>query len=179
MAAEARLMSVLVVEDEPELADLYGDLLEVEHEVSVVYDGDTALELLADTPVDVVILDRRMPGQSGDDVLQTMRGRGIDSGVAMVTAVKPDLDIIAMEFDDYLTKPVTGAALREAVERTERAALLPPDQRRLERLRRKHELLRDAQTRAALADSEAFAELEDELRTLANHLNQPLPDDLA
>jgi len=101
---------VLVVEDEPDLADLYAAWLGDEYRVRTAYGGQEALDELdeADDEVDAILLDRRMPGLSGDEVLAAVRERGIDCRVAMVTAVEPDFDILKMGFDDYLVKPVTS-----------------------------------------------------------------------
>ncbi|WP_158059170.1 HalX domain-containing protein [Halorussus halophilus] len=107
--------TVLVVDDEQDVADLYAMWLESNYRVRSAYGGDEALETL-DASVDVVLLDRRMPGQSGDEVLEEIRARDIDCRVVMVTAVKPDFDIVEMGFDDYLVKPVSKDDLNETVE---------------------------------------------------------------
>jgi len=60
-----------------------------------------------DETVDVVLLDRMMPGMSGQEVLAAIRERGLDCRVAMVTAVDADFDVIEMGFDEYLGKPRT------------------------------------------------------------------------
>ena len=108
--------TVLIVEDESETADLYADMLADEFDVRTAYSGTEGLEVL-DGAVDVVLLDRRMPDLHGDDMLAEIRNRGVDCRVVMVTAVDPDLDIIGLDFDDYLVKPVSDAELRDAVHR--------------------------------------------------------------
>lgn len=114
---------VLVVEDEPNLADLYATWLSKEYCVETAYSGHEALDVL-DEEVTVVLLDRRMPGLSGDEVLAVVRKRDIDCHVAMVTAVEPDFDIVEMGFDAYVTKPPDREELSATVERLiERAAL--------------------------------------------------------
>ena len=105
---------ILVVEDEPDLADLYAAWLGGDYRVRTAYGGREALDAL-DDEIDAMLLDRRMPGLSGDEVLDEVRDRGIDCRVAMVTAVEPDFDIIKMGFDDYLVKPVSKESLRETV----------------------------------------------------------------
>lgn len=112
--------TVLVVDDEPEVADAYSKLLATEYEVLTTYGGEEALETV-DEDVDVVLLDRRMPELSGDEVLTALRDRDIDVRVVMVTAVDPGFDILDMRFDDYLCKPVDAATLRGAVEQQLRA----------------------------------------------------------
>ena len=106
---------VLIVEDETDLADLYAIYLSDLYEVQTANDGRTALELVGDD-TDVVLLDRRMPDMTGDEVLGEIRTRGIDCRVAMITAVEPDLDSVEMPFDDYLVKPVTREDLHGLVE---------------------------------------------------------------
>jgi DNA-binding response OmpR family regulator len=107
--------TVLVVDDEQDVADLYAMWLQNDYRVRSAYDGDAALDVL-DESVDVVLLDRRMPGQSGDEVLKEIRERELNCRVVMVTAVKPDFDILEMGFDDYLVKPVSKDDLQETIE---------------------------------------------------------------
>jgi CheY-like chemotaxis protein len=108
---------VLMVDDEKEVADAYALRLEGVAEVAVAYDGDEALAAVEEGPVpDVVLLDRHMPGRSGDAVLEELRSRGIHTRIVMVTAVDPGLGILDLPFDDYLCKPVERADLRAAVD---------------------------------------------------------------
>jgi len=106
---------VLVVDDEEDLADLYGAQLPDTYEVTVAYDGNQALALI-DESTDVVLLDRRMPGLSGDEVLDEIRERDYDCRVVIVSAVDPDFEISEMPFDDYLCKPVSSADLKAIIE---------------------------------------------------------------
>ncbi len=107
--------TILVVDDERDIADLYTTWLEMDHEVRTAYGGEDALDRV-DADVDIVFLDRQMPDYSGDEVLERIRSRGLDCRVVMVTAVDPDFDIVEMGFDDYLTKPVMHEDLDDAVE---------------------------------------------------------------
>jgi DNA-binding response OmpR family regulator len=106
---------VLVVEDETELAELFAEWLSEEHEVDVATKGETALELVGED-TDVVLLDRLMPGLSGDEVLESIRKRGLDCRVAMVTAVEPDFDVLEMGFDDYVVKPLFRKDIQRLVQ---------------------------------------------------------------
>jgi DNA-binding response OmpR family regulator len=106
---------VLVVEDERDLTDLYRTWLAKSYRVRTARDGRTALDEL-DDEVDIVLLDRRMPDLSGDEVLDRIRERDLDCRIAMVTAVEPDTDIVDMAFDDYLVKPVSEEELVRTVE---------------------------------------------------------------
>lgn len=112
-------IEVLVVEDEPDLADLYTRWLAGGYLVRTATTGEDALDQL-DDDVDVIFLDRHLPDLPGDAVLAEIRAQDRPCRVAMVTAVKPDFDIIGMGFDEYLTKPVSQTMLHEAVERLSR-----------------------------------------------------------
>jgi len=107
--------TVLVVDDEEEVADVYALRLRNEYDTRVAYGGKAALSEL-DEEVDVVLLDRRMPDVSGDEVLERIREQGADCRVIMLTAVDPGLDIAELSFDDYLCKPVEKADLVEAID---------------------------------------------------------------
>jgi len=107
--------TVLVVDDEEEVADVYALRLRNEYDTRVAYGGEAALSEL-DGEVDVVLLDRRMPDVSGDEVLERIRGQDADYRVIMLTAVDPGLDIAELSFDDYLCKPVQKADLVEAID---------------------------------------------------------------
>ncbi|WP_276272560.1 HalX domain-containing protein [Haloarcula litorea] len=115
MTTEPDTATVLVVDDETDVAELYTTWLGQAHDVRSATDGERALDVVDET-VDVVFLDRQMPGMSGDDVLDRIDERGLDCRVVMVTAVDPDFDIVEMPFDDYLTKPVAREDLLETVD---------------------------------------------------------------
>jgi len=107
--------TVLLVDDERDVVDVYAlAFTGGEYTVRKAYSGEEALEQV--DGADVVLLDRRMPGLSGQDVLDEIRTRGLDVRVAMVTAVDPDFDIADMDFDTYLTKPVSDDELRATVD---------------------------------------------------------------
>lgn len=118
---ETESPTVLIAEDEKGLADLYATWLADSYTVKTAYDGEEAIEKL-DESVDVVLLDRRMPGLSGDDVLDHIRTERLDIRVAVVSAVTPDFDVIGMGFDTYLTKPVDEDDLHDTVEQMLRRA---------------------------------------------------------
>lgn len=106
---------VLVIEDESEMIEMYRLYLE-EYDVRGAVGGKEGLEAI-DDDVDVVLLDRRMPEMPGSEVLEEIRERGFDCRVVMVTAVDPDLDLLDMDFDEYLVKPVSRDDIQNAVER--------------------------------------------------------------
>jgi two-component system response regulator VanR len=125
-------MRVLIVEDEPYLADAIRDGLRLEAiAADVAGDGHTALELLSLNTYDIAVLDRDIPGPSGDDVARHIVASGSGTPILMLTAADR-IDDKASGFelgaDDYLTKPFE---LRELVLRIRaldrrRAHMHPP-----------------------------------------------------
>ncbi|WP_435095044.1 HalX domain-containing protein [Halorubrum sp. N11] len=167
---------VLVVEDEADLADLYAAWLGDEYRVRTAYGGQEALDELddANNEVDAILLDRRMPGLSGDEVLVEVRDRGIDCRVAMVTAVEPDFDILEMGFDDYLVKPVTSDTLRETVEGLLRRGEYDAEMQDLFSLTSKKAMLETEKSATELADNTEYQELTDRIADLRSEADQSL-----
>ena len=166
--------TVLVVDDERGLADLYAIWLEDDYDVRTAYNGSEALDAL-DPAVDVVLLARQMPDISGDEVLAEVRDRGIDCRVAMVTAVEPDFDIIDLGFDDYLRKPVDRETLLATVERLVRRATYDTTVTDYFATARKHALLSESED-PGVTESEEFAGLEAELDDLRGELDDVVAD---
>jgi DNA-binding response OmpR family regulator len=167
--------TVLVVDDEQDVADAYATQLEDEFIVSTAYGGQEALDEL-DVSIDVVLLDRRMPGISGDEVLATIRERGLSIRVAMVTAVDPDFEIIDMPFDDYVIKPVSREDLFETIDRLLTCAEYEEKLRRYYALTAKHATLSANKPESELADNEAFARLERDLERLRSDLDETVSE---
>ena len=83
---------VLVVDDDPAVLELLSDLLQLHgYTVSVASSGEAALEQASQVEFGVVLLDVRMPGMSGTDVLERLGAHSPDTAVVMVTAAK-DVD---------------------------------------------------------------------------------------
>jgi|SRR5580698_7153498 DNA-binding response OmpR family regulator len=102
-------MRILLVEDHAKLAmTLATGLRQAGMAVDVVFDGDDALERVAVTAYDVVVLDRDIPGVHGDDVCRQIATGGSSSRVLMLTAagaVQDRVDGLGLGADDYLPKP--------------------------------------------------------------------------
>lgn len=166
--------TVLLVDDEPDLLEVYDLWLSESCEVRTAGSGEEALAAVDDA-VDVVFLDRRMPGVAGDEVLREIRARGYDPQVAMLTAVDPAADIVDLPFDDYLTKPVSQSELESVID-----VLL----QRAEYDECSRELFALASKRAALEASpdidhhanQEYQELTDELETLREEVDESLDD---
>jgi two-component system response regulator VanR len=109
-------MRVLLLEDEPYMADAIRKGLHLEAiAADVAGDGDAALALLSLHPYDIAVLDRDVPGPSGDEIARGIVASGSGMPILMLTAADR-LDDKATGFelgaDDYLTKPFE---LRELV----------------------------------------------------------------
>lgn len=112
---------VLVVDDDEDMRLLLAaQLEEFGYFVSVVPDGETAIQWLEQNLVDVVILDLLMTGIGGLEVLKHIRERGFDVAVILSTAhSSEEIAIEALRFgaDDYLRKPFTRNDLRVVLDR--------------------------------------------------------------
>ena len=166
---ESERAVVLIVDDEPAVADSYAAHVQEHYTAKTAYGGEEALEKL-DEDVDVILLDRRMPDLVGDDVLEAVRERGLDCRVAMVTAVDADFDIVDMEFDDYVVKPVTGEELLETIERLLRCAEYERKLREYYRVTRTYAALTSTKRQSELENSEEFQRLDEEREQLRDSL---------
>jgi len=170
---------VLIVDDEPDVAEAYAAHARDRYEVETAHSGEGALEVL-DDEVDVALLDRRMPDLVGDDVLAEIRDRGLDVRVAMVTAVDADFDIIDMEFDDYVVKPVSRDELLGTIDRLLRCASYERNLREFYRVSRTLATLRATKDSAELAENEEVQELanrREELRETLSSAADRLADE--
>jgi two-component system, OmpR family, response regulator VanR len=102
-------MRVLIVEDEPYMADAIRDGLRLEAiAADIAGDGDKALDLLNVNDYDIAVLDRDIPGPSGDEIAKHIVASGSGMPILMLTAADRLDDKTAgfeLGADDYLTKP--------------------------------------------------------------------------
>src|SRR5260370_22470556 len=83
-------MRVLVVEDEPYMAEAIRDGLRLEAiAADIAGDGDTALELLSINGYDIAVLDRDIPGPSGDQIAESIVASGSGMPILLLTAAHP------------------------------------------------------------------------------------------
>ncbi len=157
--------TVLIVEDERGLADLFETWLMTEYTVETAYDGESAISVM-NADIDCVLLDRRMPGLSGGEVLEKLRDEGYDCPMAMVTAVEPDFDIIEMGFDDYIVKPVNRDEMLGLVEELLSLTTYEDNLKRFYELASKKAALESSKSEAELAESEEYDRLVSELTQL-------------
>ena len=112
---------LLIVEDDPELST--GLLLYLEsqgYEVTLVNDGEKGLQQAIALPgFDLIVLDAKLPGRSGFDILREARSRGVSTPVLMLTGLGGHDDKMRgfeLGADDYLTKPFSTEELLARVQ---------------------------------------------------------------
>ena len=108
-------MRVLLADDERLLADTIADgLRRLAMAVDVCYDGTVAMQRLAVNDYDVAVLDRDMPGATGDDVCRWAVQEGLGTRILILTAaggIRDRVEGLGLGADDYLTKPFAAAEL--------------------------------------------------------------------
>jgi DNA-binding response OmpR family regulator len=168
--------TVLIVDDEVNITELFGVWLEADYDVRMANSGEEALEKL-DAAVEVVLLDRRMPGLSGDEVLEEIREAGYDCRVAMVTAVDPDFDVIEMGFDDYLTKPIDREGLESAIDSLLDRKEYDDAMQEYYAMVSKKAALESSKPPSELSASEEYTQLQSDIDTLEDDLEGSLETD--
>jgi len=125
-------VKVLVVEDDRTVGQFVQHGLEEQRiQVDLVADGREALTAASQAPYDVIVLDLRLPGLSGGEVLRTLRDRGVTTPVLVLTAqdaLESKVQALRIGADDYVTKPFAFEELLARVEALGRRpqALAPP-----------------------------------------------------
>ena len=125
-------MKVLVIEDDPTVGKFVKRGLEEQrYSVDLVTDGDEGERLAASQPYDLIVLDLRLPRRSGIEVLRSLRARGFEKPVLVLTAqdaVDAKVETLRAGADDYVTKPFAFEELLarvEAIARRPRAIVSP------------------------------------------------------
>lgn len=102
-------MQILVIEDEPKVAEALREGLEAEHyDVTVVHRGEDGFYEASARTFDLIVLDLMLPGRSGIDVLRTLRRQDVQTPVLILTAkdaVEDRVTGLDSGADDYLVKP--------------------------------------------------------------------------
>ena len=113
-------MKALVIEDDPTVGRFVQRGLEEQRwTVDLVPNGEEGERLALSQPFDLVVLDLRLPGKSGFEVLQTLRARGFETPVLVLTAqdaVDAKVETLRAGADDYVTKPFAFEELLARVE---------------------------------------------------------------
>jgi DNA-binding response OmpR family regulator len=166
---------ILVVEDEPAIAEAVEYALEAEgFEVDAVSGGEAALSAVAEQPYDVLILDLMLPGLSGLEVCRRLRADETRLPILMLTAKDAEVDrVLGLEIgaDDYVTKPFSMPELLARVRALVRRREL--DSRELGAKLRAGDLEIDLVRHEALVDRKPIALTAFELKLLALLATEP------
>jgi two-component system copper resistance phosphate regulon response regulator CusR len=125
-------VKVLVIEDDRTVGQFVQRGLEEQRcNVELVGDGDEGLKRGSAGQYDVIVLDLRLPGMPGVEVLRTLRDRGVTTPVLVLTAqdaVESKVQALRIGADDYVTKPFAFEELLARVEALSRRpqAIAPP-----------------------------------------------------
>lgn len=163
--------TVLVVEDERELATLFENWLSETYDVRTAFSAADALAEL-DESVDVVLLDRRLPEESGDTVLDRIRDDNYDCKVAMVTAVDPDFDTLELGFDAYVVKPIERDELEALVSRLIARSLYSDEVQEYFRLASKRATIESTKADEELAGDPRYERICTSIREMRTGLDQ-------
>jgi CheY-like chemotaxis protein len=114
-----RAKTVLLVEDNVSVRYLYRRALaDAHYTVLESQDGLDALQRMEKHPVDVIVLDLRLPGMSGWDVYHALRSRWTTKKVPIIVATGHDLgDIDTNDVAAFLEKPIGATEIVEAVDK--------------------------------------------------------------
>ena len=125
-------MRILVIEDDPTVGEFVRRGLEEQRwQADLVANGLEGERLALSQPYDLVVLDMRLPGRNGLDVLRALRARGMERPVLVLTAqdaVDAKVETLRAGADDYVTKPFAFEELlarAEALLRRPRALASP------------------------------------------------------
>jgi DNA-binding response OmpR family regulator len=109
-------INVVIVEDELDLANAYKANLKGRCSVSIAKTKREAIKQIGEN-TDIVLLDRNLPKASGEEILIELRDDPeFNAQVAMLTAVRPDEDIVDIPVDDYKTKQISRTELHKLVD---------------------------------------------------------------
>jgi DNA-binding NtrC family response regulator len=161
--------TVLAVDDDEKLLETYRMWLDADYDLRLAAGGEEALDLL-DEEVRVVLLDRLMPGMSGDEVLERIRESGHGCRVAMITAVEPDFDVAEMPFDAYVPKALDRETVVRTVERLVARAEYDEVVREHYAVAEKLATIESQKPDAELAKNEAYQDLLDRFAELDERL---------
>jgi DNA-binding response OmpR family regulator len=168
------LSRILIVDDEPALADAVGYALRAEgFETDAVEDGEDALDAALNRSYDLVLLDLNLPGLSGVEVCRRLRAES-SVPIIMLTARDAELDLVLgleVGADDYVTKPFSMVELVGRVRATMRRRQLDRDDGQT--IRKVGDLEIDAARHEVVVEGRTIALTSSEFRLLARLAEHP------
>ncbi len=124
-------MKILIVDDEPDQRELLKGFLENQgYDVLCAADGREAISLFRKEPIQVVLLDQRMPDMNGEEVLEKIKEINPLVRAMMITAygaVNTAVNVMKLGADDFLEKPVDLSVLLEKIQTLEQKISVEED----------------------------------------------------
>lgn len=131
-------MKILIADDDTLQRELLKGFLENQgHLILAASDGHEALKLFETAPVQLVLLDQRMPGMMGDEVLKKMKAINPTVQAIMITAyseVETAVKVMKLGAGDFLEKPVDLSRLLEKIEEIEQRIAVDEDVAQVEKV---------------------------------------------
>jgi DNA-binding NtrC family response regulator len=161
-----RGIQILIIDDDVQLSSMLAHLVKKEgFEAEVVHDGESAMRTLRSCMPDVILLDLKLPGMSGMEVLKQVKGLEQDLPVIMMTGsgeIRDAVEAMKAGAHDYLTKPFDDHEVLRAVHR----ALAERDlKRKVKHL--SHQLQERHPLKEVMGPSDAVARLDGEVHRVA------------
>lgn len=105
---------VLIVDDNDDIRNLYAIWLTHDFDVRTAPNGEAVLSSL-ETPMDLVVLDRNMPGRSGLEVATELREGGLADSILMVSSARREFELSSSPVNGYIQKPASREDVLSAV----------------------------------------------------------------
>jgi len=166
---------VLIVEDQPSVAEQYEQWLSDRYRVSLANDGRAALDAL-DGSIDVVVIDREISEAGGTELLREIRRRNVDVTVVIVAAEDPGFDAIEAGFDASVGKPVDADALGETIDDLLDRAEADQDLSEYHSLMERKGQLEADLTPEELEESDEYGTIREDLDAMEREVDEKLGD---
>lgn len=163
--SDGRDPEVLVVEDERPQRQMYVRWLD-HYYVEDVDSAEGVYENIASS-TDIVLLDRILEDGKGDKIAENLKEKYPGLEIVMITAVDPDIDMLDLEIDDYLMKPVKRKNVLEAVERALERSDETEEERELLSLASKKAVL----DKTVIDDLQKYDKLQDRIEELKSGID--------
>ncbi|MDQ7779445.1 MAG: sigma-54 dependent transcriptional regulator [Planctomycetota bacterium] len=121
-------LKVLVVDDDPSIARIFKDLLASDTvTITAARSGEEAIDLAAHAKFDIAFVDRKLPGMSGDEVIESFRCSHVETEIVVITGygtVESAVNMMKLGVFDYLPKPFKASQIKTVLERVQRLRAL-------------------------------------------------------
>lgn len=160
---------VLIADPDRRLTELYRHWLTPQYSVRFAHDRD-GLRRRLDESVDVVVFDRSLPGATGESLGRLARSANDSCRVVMLTAERPELDVVSADCDAIVRKPTSRTALRTTIETQLDRFRESPERREYHALLACRSVLEDTYSEGVLADDDRFERLLSRIESLESTL---------